>query len=700
MALPRKISAMNSSPAKALSSFYRGWWWLAAWLAALGWLIMGPAGPVLAHANLVRSEPAAGAVLPQAPDTLLLEFSETPDPGFSSVQLLDAAAQVVVKGPGVIDPSNPKVLRLALGRLPDGTYSAVWKVRSKVDGHVTNGTVGFSVGLSSPPASLLPPPGTPDPATALPVPGDTLMRWLSYLAGAMAVGSQLFGLLVWRPAWRSGAEQAAGADADATRLLKRLAWLGIGGLILVSLGSALVQAAQAGQGWPPAALGASLLGLMAGRTGQMFALRLELLVALSLVVSRLPPAGAGRARLWGVTAGLGMGVLLTFSLQSHGAALGSVLAIALDWLHLVAMAAWLGGLLPLVLLVGRTRRTRDIPLATIVPRFSALAIASVASLALSGLYSAFVHVRSWEALTSTSYGWAVIAKLGLFAILLCLGAVNLLVLSPRLSRAGRSIAPWLGRSVRVEMGVGALVLVAAALLTGVSPAAEALQAQQRQGVLRTADIGAVKLAFRVAPAQVGYDEFGIDIRDARPGAANVEPQVLLRLTTLDADRGTTQVEARPGDGGRYTVRGSYFSTAGLWRVEVILRRSGFDDVRQAFDLPIGVQTATAAVADEGGPVNPIPVSPASLAQGQATYEAQCVPCHGPTGKGDGPLALTLNPRPADLTQHTAPGVHSDGKLYDWISHGIPGSAMPAFQTILSDDERWNVINYIRTLADQ
>jgi mono/diheme cytochrome c family protein len=281
-----------------------------------------------------------------------------------------------------------------------------------------------------------------------------------------------------------------------------------------------------------------------------------------------------------------------------------------------------------------------------------------------------------------------------------LGGVNLLLLSPRLSRAGSSVAPWLGRSVRTELGVGVLVLLAAGLLTGVAPAAEALQAQQRQGLLRTADIGAVKLAFRVAPAQVGYDEFGIDIRDARPGAANVEPQVLLRLTTLGADRGTTQVEAKPGDGGRYTVRGSYFSTAGLWRVEVILRRSGFDDVRQAFDLPIGVQAASPAAAGEAGPANPIPVSPASLAQGQTIYQDQCVPCHGPAGKGDGPLALTLNPRPADLTQHTAPGVHSDGQLYDWISDGIPGSAMPAFQTILSDDERWHVVNYIRTLADQ
>jgi mono/diheme cytochrome c family protein len=62
------------------------------------------------------------------------------------------------------------------------------------------------------------------------------------------------------------------------------------------------------------------------------------------------------------------------------------------------------------------------------------------------------------------------------------------------------------------------------------------------------------------------------------------------------------------------------------------------------------------------------------------------------------LALTLNPRPADLSVHTVPGVHTDAQLYDWITHGFPGSAMPAFGQILGDTERWHLVNYIRTLA--
>jgi mono/diheme cytochrome c family protein len=60
--------------------------------------------------------------------------------------------------------------------------------------------------------------------------------------------------------------------------------------------------------------------------------------------------------------------------------------------------------------------------------------------------------------------------------------------------------------------------------------------------------------------------------------------------------------------------------------------------------------------------------------------------------------LTLNPRPADLTVYAIPGVHPDAQLYEWITNGFPGTRMPAFKSTLSDTDRWNLVNFIRTLA--
>ncbi len=96
--------------------------------------------------------------------------------------------------------------------------------------------------------------------------------------------------------------------------------------------------------------------------------------------------------------------------------------------------------------------------------------------------------------------------------------------------------------------------------------------------------------------------------------------------------------------------------------------------------------------------NPIPPNADSIADGEALYLKNCVPCHGLSGAGDGPVGLSLNPPPADLTQHTVPGVHPDGRLYNWISSGVEGSIMPAFDKTLSDEERWHIVNYIRTLS--
>jgi mono/diheme cytochrome c family protein len=96
-------------------------------------------------------------------------------------------------------------------------------------------------------------------------------------------------------------------------------------------------------------------------------------------------------------------------------------------------------------------------------------------------------------------------------------------------------------------------------------------------------------------------------------------------------------------------------------------------------------------------VNPIPPNAESISMGEALYKANCVACHGPLGRGDGPVGLTLNPRPADLSAHAVPGVHPDGQLYEWISNGFAGSVMPAFRGVLSEDQRWHLVNYIRQL---
>ncbi len=92
--------------------------------------------------------------------------------------------------------------------------------------------------------------------------------------------------------------------------------------------------------------------------------------------------------------------------------------------------------------------------------------------------------------------------------------------------------------------------------------------------------------------------------------------------------------------------------------------------------------------------NPVRPIPAQIALGQQVYLQNCVTCHGESGKGDGPAATNLNPKPADLTIH-AP-LHTDGDLYWWVTNGISGTAMPAWESRLTDLQRWQVVTYVKS----
>ena len=103
------------------------------------------------------------------------------------------------------------------------------------------------------------------------------------------------------------------------------------------------------------------------------------------------------------------------------------------------------------------------------------------------------------------------------------------------------------------------------------------------------------------------------------------------------------------------------------------------------------------VMDYVSMTNPFPPTQDSLAIGEGIYRNQCVVCHGASGRGDGPAAGTLNPPPADFRVHMAAG-HTDGELFNWVTNGVPGTAMPAYVDLLTLEERWHAINFIRGFA--
>jgi mono/diheme cytochrome c family protein len=101
------------------------------------------------------------------------------------------------------------------------------------------------------------------------------------------------------------------------------------------------------------------------------------------------------------------------------------------------------------------------------------------------------------------------------------------------------------------------------------------------------------------------------------------------------------------------------------------------------------------VPSEGVPANPIPAEPASIARGTELYHINCIHCHGLLGKGDGTVAIYLQNKPADLTGLPVQAL-SDGGIFLTISDGVQGK-MPPLNENLTVRERWDVVNFVRTM---
>ena len=101
----------------------------------------------------------------------------------------------------------------------------------------------------------------------------------------------------------------------------------------------------------------------------------------------------------------------------------------------------------------------------------------------------------------------------------------------------------------------------------------------------------------------------------------------------------------------------------------------------------------AAPARASAKKNPVSADAASIGRGKAVYTAECLTCHGPSGKGDGPQAAQLETNPGNLTKLQG---QSPGALFWKVSEGK--KPMPTFSTKLSEQQRWDVVNYIQTLS--
>lgn len=401
-------------------------------LAGFGVLVGAPAA--WAHATLVTTDPADGAIVKHAPTQVSATFDQPVGVSTDSLQVFAPNGARVDAG-GTTHGGKPQeiVVKLKSG-LGNGTYTVGWHVIS-ADSHPVQGAFTFSVGAPS---------NTSVKASTLNITANPLIgivfgviRWVAFCCFALLIGA--VGFVLW--CWPTGA---------SSQLVLRLTMAAWSGLAASVLGALLLQGLYgAGQGvghvfWPNV-----LHSTLYSRYGRSLGVRL-LLVIVALFVFTSLLANLRERRRPTVTASVTWGVLAaalaaTWAAADHsGAGIQVPLALPADIIHLGAVAIWMGGLVMLATIVlrrprqarssqtqsgaksngGATSRKGRAATADVieaVERFSPIALTCVGVLIVTGTYQAWRGVGTWPALVDTVYGRLLLIKIGAMVVLIGLG---------------------------------------------------------------------------------------------------------------------------------------------------------------------------------------------------------------------------------------------------------------------------------------
>lgn len=709
-----------------------------------------------AHAFLDTSSPPANAVVKTAPAEVVMTFTERVQPSASKAQLFNSDAERVDTPSSHMGATAYELILPLPKNLPTGTYTVQWQNVSAEDGHPNSGYFAFTVGGAQNVVLPAPPPAPSNSGSIMSL--ASLARWLGLLGLAALAGT----VLIWR--WVI-APAIAGCDPEEISSVARQARRVVrGGVGMAVVGSVLFAAAQA-QSTGGLSLASMWDVIAVSRFGHLLIIRDLLAFALGVVAWRADAWTAPTARTRWLTLTLAAALPVPYALNSHAAAetTGRQTAIVADWLHLTAASVWIGGLLAvaiaLIYVRSIARDKRVAIYAEAIPRISTIAIVSVVLLALTGFYAAWLQVGNLTSLFDTSYGHTLIVKLLTLVPLLLLGAVNLLVIGPRI-RQGRPVARHFKVLVTGEVALGIAILAVTAVLTGLPTSREVTTFSSGHPAFQF-DQNGIRAALQIYPGTVGINSYTADIQ-SHNAPLSAGSQVFVRFTSNGQLSGQQQVELRQltGSKTRYTAQGTQLSVVGSWTIDLVVREPNKPDwdvstglkiakiplAERAPGLPLrfmgyspalGLLIAAAGVlalvvglrkrpdnvaerrftteagvsAIAAGALilflsrapgmpssagNPIPKTAESIAIGRSLFLQHCVECHGSDAHGDGPLASQLNPPPADLyAAHV--DYHTDMQLFDWIKGGISGSAMPGFKGQMTDQEIWNVVNYVRSL---
>lgn len=587
-----------------------------------------------AHAILLRSDPAQDALLNVAPQQVRMWFSEDLNPTFSTAVVVNQNNRRVDKANAHVTSTDPREMDVSLSpNLPPAVYVVVWRTDSADDGHILRGSFLFTIkradgsvpslnGSSIPGQNALGGgnltglyTGQLDPPTFF----NFVMITLVELGAIFWVGAQFWLMFVLQLASKGDAAQDAIHQQVQARFERRWSLPILLALLIANVGVLVGQALiVTGGQWLQAFSPQLLLSLVSsGRFGTYWTVReivlvLAILLALFMLLVKKRPSIINGV-LPSANLLLGSMLCIAIAMSSHAAAVNANIlaeAVLIDWFHLIAASLWVGGMLYIATIYLPILRKKPIAervqsIITLLAHFSPLAITGVVLMAITGPFSATIHLNSWEQLISTAYGRALSVKIALVGVLLITSAIHVLFLRPRLAkeykkyiyahqgvtfnqaqqiklREGRMTkrVNRLTNILRWEPLAGVAIVACVGLMNVFAGTLTPIAAPQQQQpatnaasayntTVQTTD-HAFTVKLNINPNRFGTNLFTVTVIDNSTGKPTTNVGVSVYTQMLDMDMGTDNVNLLPDGKGHFSAPGD-LSMSGNWAIRVQIR---------------------------------------------------------------------------------------------------------------------------------
>lgn len=724
---------------------------LAAAALAGAFSVLAGGGEAEAHALLARSDPPINATLRESPSAVTLFMTEPLERDFSSVRVLDGAGRRRDVGGTEFSEGNATQMRVNVVRLGPGVYTVAWRTLSRIDGHAWTGSYTFSV-LNADGSA---PAGTGAAAggarTGPPVWADAAAKGAGLAALIGFGGGVLFALVTQRGASRRRASAAlrpmlaiaAAAGIGATAYEAASAAWGLGGIGL--LDEVLFETRTGA--WLHLrwfALIAAAVVLMLPRWPRREATLLVLAAAWAGSISASSHGAAlASGGIWGAlfdalhlaaaTAWIGMlaAMLVAFRRCDGGRAWRietvrrfSVAAAAV--VPILVAAGLLGALIQVPAARGLVDTDWGVAFLVKLGVLGALFAAAAAN--------AFALRRraeeSDDAGLERRFAWMMRAEAALAVLVIAVSGVLTQLPTPASTlpsteRRDNSTTLTAARAgvlatVEIEPNLAGFntwrVRIDGAEARGGAPEALRLRFRHEDPSVGPVTVPAERSGegrFELEGAYFGLaGEWTIDL-EMRWAAGDDLTASVVSDVVADWQSAPPFEAARPGALGLPLTQMDWNGVGALWALTIgVLAlvnrpalRGRFGDRGGDAGFAVGAAGVIGAVVlltglevEPGRTLaNPVERTEASVERGAALFGANCASCHGAEGRGDGPLAETLPAPPANFSVHVP--FHPDGVLYAWISEGIAGTGMPAWEGALSEQERWDLVNFLRAMHD-